>query len=139
MIALTAFALATLPAGGKIPEAFLGTYAFMEATKSGCDLRFAFVIRPDQIRLRGVDYPVLMEEAIDDNNIHIWLRDPVAKDNATIAYHLNRSPEHNGGIILVDENSEAEAAITYGTPPPDTGVDGPYDRCPSLNRSNGSN
>ena len=130
-MALVTLALASLPAGGSIPDKFLGTYALLEASKNLCDPAYAFSIRPTELRLRGTNYAVVMEETIDSSNVHLWIHDPAQKNDEVTELHLTYFREGRGSVVLRYDAAVARGAVTYGTPPADSGVEGLFIRCPA--------
>ena len=131
MSALVAMALASLPAGGDVPDAFIGKYALMEVTKNGCDPKYALSISQDRLRLRGVDYAIVMEETINAKNIHIWVHELADKTNQVTEFHINVESGENGGVVLSSDRELAESAVKYGSPAIDAGVAGLFRRCPA--------
>ena len=131
MTILLALALASLPAGGAVPDDFVGIYTLDEHSKYGCDPRFALTIGPETLRLRRTDFAIVMEEAIDSKNIHLWLHDAEKKDAEVLELHLTRLPDGKGSIVLINDAEAARAALILGKAPADAGVDGYFVRCPT--------
>jgi hypothetical protein len=131
VIPIAAIALATLPAGGHVPDAFIGTYALGQASKNGCDPALAFIIRPNELRLRGTDFAIVMEESIDQNNVHLWIHDAAQRNDEVSEVHLARDSQDGGSVVLVYETEIARSALTHGKPAADAGVAGYFVRCPA--------